>query len=367
MSYIADKKGVGFCHNENFHFLDHVGVICNIMEIPILVVGDLNETLAKKYYRDLKVQNIDFEDLTIDFLFSNYDVFFLSEYWDLATYLRQTEEQREKYGKTPRVVHCPHGFSDKSYYLDKCVLEDIVLVYGNRMLEMFKKLGTLDQLNSYVITGNYRYAYYRKNKAFYDQIIQNEIRSKFKKEQPTLLYAPTWQDSFQASTFFEACGPLIEELPSDYNMIVKLHPSLERHDIVEYTLILNTYEEKENVVFICEFPPIYPLLDFSDIYIGDTSSIGYDYLAINKPMFFLNKFKESPEKNDRVYLYRCGTNIFPEDYRKIYSIIEKELPKDEEKFGKIRREVNLETFGEDKPLERIKEEIIQAYNSEREN
>lgn len=352
---MSDKRGVGLCHNEELlHYLDHVGVMCTIMDMPIIVLQDLNEELAKKYYPDLKVIALPYGDLTPEYLYKNYDVLYLSEYWTNDTL-------RSKFPKSInlQVVHCPHGFSDKSYYLLYCAYEDILLVYGQHMLDMFKRLNLLHELKSYIITGNYRYTYYKKHKAFYDNIMKTEILNQFEKEQPIVLYAPTWEDSRLASTFYEACGPLIDSLPSSYNMIVKVHPAMLRDKIAEYYMMVNTYADRKNVLFICEFPPIYPLLEASSLYIGDTSSIGYDYLVFDRPMFFLNKYNLDAANNPELYLYRCGRVLTPDQYSSIYSIIEKELPRDKSTYSEIRKEVYKYTFGEERAFEQIKQDVLQ--------
>ncbi len=356
------KKGAGLNHSENVHYLDHIGVICTIMDAPVLVIDDLNYDLAKKYYPDLEVIQLAYEDLTPDYLFEHYDVLYISDLWGVKAFRERYHDLEEKYHKQLRLVHCPHGYSDKAYYLHKCVDEDILLVYGQNMLDMFKNLGILDQLKSYAITGNYRYTYYQKHKAFYENLMQKEVLCKFKHERPIILYAPTWLDSFDATTFFDACATLIDTLPDDYNMIVKLHPRLQLDDAVAYYTIINTYEEKENVIFLCEHPPIYPLLEHTDIYIGDTSSIGYDFLRYNKPMFFLNKHNADPQTNSGLYLFRCGVSITPEKYTDTYRLIAEHLPHDQERFGKIRKEMYDYTFGPEMSFEEINNAITKTYN-----
>lgn len=358
---MSEKLGAGLCVNENFFYLDHLGIVCSFMEAPVLALEEMYLDLGKKYYPDFQVQQLSYDELTPDYLYKHFDVLYLSEYWNIDAVRAKFKHLEEKYQKQLRVVHCPHGFSDKSYWLDKCALEDIVLVYGQHMLDMFKNLKC--ELKNYVITGNYRYTYYKKHKAFYKKLIQDEVLSQFKKEQPIILYAPTWLDDRKASTFFEACGELIDSLPDSYNMIVKLHPGLERNDIAEYYSIIQRYDHLENVLFITEFPPVFPLLDVADIYIGDTSSVGYDFLMLDKPMFFLNKYKEDPMTTPYIYLYRCGKNIYPEEYSKAYSIIEKELPKDKEVYSPIRKEMAAYTFGKEKSFEEIRSEIKSSFDS----
>jgi CDP-glycerol glycerophosphotransferase (TagB/SpsB family) len=287
----------------------------------------------------------------------------MSDLWDRRTFHEKYGPYEKKYHKTLRNVHCPHGFSDKGFYLQKCAMEDITLLYGQNMIDQLKHHQVFQSLNQYVITGNYRYTFFKKNKEFYDKIITEEVLNRFDKKRPLILYAPTWLDLEESTTFFDAYESILGQLPDDYNMIVKLHPRLELDDTVQYYQIIGKYEKKKNVLFLKDFPLVYPLLAHTDIYLGDMSSVGYDFLPFNKPMFFLNKQKRDPQTDRGLYLFRCGIEIAPEDFSSLYSIIEKSRETDQQRFAKVRQEVYEYTFGQERPFEDIKKDIILAYNS----
>ena len=116
------------------------------------------------------------------------------------------------------------------------------------------------------------------------------------------------------------------------------------------------------LIFLKDFPLVYPLLAHTDIYLGDMSSIGYDFLPFNKPMFFLNKQKRDPKTDRGLYLFRCGVDIKPDAYPLIYKFIETRLEDDQENFSAIRKEVYDYTFGEERTFADIKADIIAAYN-----
>lgn len=360
---LQEKKGVGVNPSANTHYTDHLAPICTIMGIPLLFIDDLDYALGKRYYPGLHAEKIDYDAFDPEYLIANYDVLFMSDLWDRKTFREKYFHLEMKYQKRLRNVHCPHGFSDKGFYLKKSANEDITLVYGQNMLDQLKHYQSFDNLNAYVITGNYRYTYYQKHKEFYDKLIQEEVLSYFNHKHPTILYAPTWLDLEESTTFFDASHHIIDALPQNYNLIVKLHPRLELDDTVKYYQIIGKHQGKNNILFLKDFPLVYPLLAYTDIYIGDMSSVGYDFLAFNKPMFFLNKQKRDSKTDRGLYIFRCGTEILPEDYTKIYSIIEENLSNDKERFKTIRQEVYDYTFGPAKPFAQIKQEIIEAYNS----
>lgn len=356
------KKAVGINPQSQIHYIDHLAVVCIMMGIPLLFIDPNDYALGLKYYPELNAELIDYQDLTPEYLISNYDVLFMSDLWDRGTFHEKYATLEKKYGKALRHVHCPHGFSDKGFYLKKCAREDIALLYGQNMIDQLKHHKVFNELKSYVLTGNYRYTYFKKHKKFYDDIIQKEVLSRFIKQQPIILYAPTWMDVEESTTFFDAYESIIANLPDNYNMIVKLHPRLELDDTANYYHIVGRYEKKPNVIFLKDFPLVYPLLAHSDIYLGDMSSVGYDFLPFNKPMFFLNKQRRDPKTDRGLYLFRCGLDIKPDGYPLLYKFIDLNLKNDKERFEKIRNEVYDYTFGKEKDFSVIKKEIVAAYN-----
>lgn len=358
---MIEKKGVGLNPLSQIHYTDHLAVVCIIMDIPLLFLDDADYTLGKKYYPGLKASLQAYHQFNPEFLITNYDVLFMSDLWDKRSFHEKYGPLEKKYNKTLRHVHCPHGFSDKGFYLKKCANEDITLIYGQNMLDLLKHNGVFENLNQYVITGNYRFTYFNQHRSFYDELVLNEVFSRFAKKQRVILYAPTWMDLENSTSFFEAYAYLLDNLPGDYNMIVKLHPRLELDDTAQYYHIVGKYEGRPNMIFLKDFPLVYPLLAHTDIYIGDMSSVGYDFLPFNKPMFFLNQQKRNPKTDRGLYLFRCGVDIKPDAYPLIYRFLEANLSTDQERFSHIRKEVYDYTFGVERPFAEIKTDIIKAY------
>lgn len=354
------RNGVALNPLSNIHFLDHLGPISSIMHIPFLMTEEEHYQIAKKYYPEVNVQLKDRSELHSEYLFEQFDVLFLSDYYAHTHFAEYFEPLEKKYRKQMRIVHCPHGFSDKSFYLKKCAFEDIPLIYGQNMLDMLQECAVIDQLRNYVITGNYRYSYYKKHQEFYRQVVETDILPHFVKKQPIILYAPTWSDSGATTSFYEAASTILKNVPSHYNLLIKLHPNLEEDDILAVYQLMSKYEEKVNIHFLSHFPPIYPLLDLVDIYIGDMSAIGYDFILFNKPMFFI----QTPQTIRRV-LYQCGVEIKIDEIEEIYKIIEGNIQGDTEKFGEVRKQVYSYTFGTEKSFEAIKKDIEEACEKAR--
>ncbi|MBA3236962.1 MAG: CDP-glycerol glycerophosphotransferase family protein [Parachlamydiaceae bacterium] len=354
-----NKKGIALNASSEAHFIDHLAIIALIMDIPLFLFDENCFLLAKKYYPGLQVYLKDDSVFSLEDLTQEYDVLFTTEL--LGKKGRSFFETAAlKHQKKWRSVFCPHGFSDKAFHFELCVLEDITLIYGDNMIDLLHERKVWDQIKNFVVTGNYRYTHFKYYQEFYEKIFQEEIQAHFDKKRPLILYAPTWLDQEASSTFFEATSFLLDQLPEDYNIVVKLHPRLELDDVASCYQIMGRYEKKKNVLFLTNFPLIFPILANTDIYIGDMSSIGYDFLAFDKPLFFLNKQKRDHTTDRGLFLFRCGTEITPDQYGDLFKIIEASLPNDREKFSVQRKEMWHYTFGDKRSFADIKADVIQA-------
>jgi CDP-glycerol glycerophosphotransferase (TagB/SpsB family) len=356
-------KGVGLNPNTYYvHLTDHLAPLCIILGIPLLLTDKDRARQAEKYYPGLQTLLVDWQTITPQFLFENFDIFYQSEPWPRKQFYRIFEELEKHHHKTVRNVHVPHGFSDKLYWFEQCAREDILLVYGQNMLDMYQDLGLTHHLNTIVRTGNYRYQYYLKNKGFFDAIVEKEIWSQFEQEQSTILYAPTWDDP-GGNTSFADSDPLLANLPDSYNLLIKTHPILEEIKDPFLYQMMAKYKKKKNIVFVKDIPLVYPILSRSSIYIGDMSSLGYDFLSFNRPMFFFNQTKKEAKSDHNAYLYRCGYELMPEHYADFYEILDKQLPLDQARYGQIRKEVYQYTFGDDVSFAELKNAMNTAYFS----
>lgn len=358
-------RGVGLNPNTYIHLTEHLAPLCTIMDMPLLLTDEQHNQQALDLYPGLKTLLIDWEDVTPQYLYENFEMFFQSEPWNRKDFYTNFQLLEQTYQKNVRNVHCPHGFSDKVFWLQKCVDEDITLIYGENMLDMFKEFGVIDHLNAYVRSGNYRYAYYLQHQEFYDQLIEQQVWNQFAdKTKPTILYAPTCHDLEHTTSFLHA-QPLFENLPAEYNLLVKIHPALEETDGPALYRLMGKYDNKGNVVFVKDLPLVYPILARAALYIGDMSSIGYDFLVFNRPMFFLNQIKRDPQRDRQLFLYRCGVTIQPEEYSKIYPFIASHLASDQSDLSKMRSQVYHYTFGENIPFNQLKNSILETYFSQK--
>lgn len=298
----------------DFHLLDHIAPLAEWIQMPLITTEELNTTLARHYYPQVEVLYVPDLEFKLGDIAATFDVLFECKYWQphLKTLFRQL------FNKEMHLVFCPHGQSDKGYrtpLLAPYAEQDAVLLYGPLMIDMLKQLNI--PIPNHAIVGNYRLEFYRKYRPFYDALAAQEIPLNPSKK--TLLYAPTWRDADDASSFFKYGAQIIAELPADWNLILKLHPLIEQRSPAEFYALSGLAEKKSNLFLIDKFPPVYPLLAMADVYLGDHSSVGYDFLSFNRPLYFLPT--DAPGR-----LHASGTTVDPS--KNIYGQLEHAQPKD---------------------------------------
>jgi hypothetical protein len=331
--------------------LDHLGVLSSILDIPLIVTDEKIFHFAKQFYPDLNVILRDFSDLSIEFLAKNYDAIFQTgKFWTAE--LRPLIEFL--FRKKMRFIFCPHGNSDKGHSLQNHVEQDISLVYGDHLLNLLKQTGAVQKIQHIVRTGNYRYPYYLRHRYFYDTLADKRVFNRFKTQRPIVLYAPTWNDRENPTSFFSTTDALIEQLSPTFNILIKLHPFLIEDHPAQVFQIMARYENHLSTIILDNFPPIYPLLARCDLYLGDYSSIGYDFLIFDKPLYFLNPEKKSSPSP----LHSCGLEL-PENWDgKLNQFLTDTLELNINHYASQRKKIYFYAFGKEMNPACIKSDIF---------
>ena len=352
-------QAAGLIYGNQIHHLDHLAPLCILMDIPLIVTEEEIEEIAQKFYPGLVIVCLNYLQIGENVV-TKYDLLFSSLPKDLLEQIFFIAENLFK--KNLTYIWCPHGNSDKghsSYFMEGLDKESILLVYGQKMIDFLIEKKAYSQAFALIVVNNYRYEFYKRHAPFYDALVEHTM-AKLPKNQPTILYAPTWEDAENSCSFFSAFPRLIQELPNEMNLIVKLHPNT-LINATQIEPLLYRAEEKENVLILNNFPAIYPLLNFVDVYLGDMSSIGYDFLKFNKPMFFLNHQMRQWDKGS--YLFRCGNVIEPNQFDSVFSVIKTNLTRDREQFQNVRKEVYEYVFGKEQQWEELGLKIRNVYES----
>lgn len=287
-------KAVAVQNHYHLHYVDHMAPLSIRHRFPFLFADEREFLEAKKYYPEIDARFVEAEEFHPLHLPEHYDTVYSSVSMPKTHF-------EDLYGENLHFVFASHGNSDKGHDTDtlECfTLPDHVLVYGQRMIDFLKERNVFERVKSYSVIGNIRFNYYLEHKAFYDALVESEVFAYFGKRKKRILYAPTWDDE---GTFFEVHEELLRELPQEYQIIVKLHPYFVRRNLGLVEKISWQYEGHPDILFLKHYPLIYPLLAGIDVYLGDASSIGYDFLAFDRPLFFFNK------KEATTFLQQAGT------------------------------------------------------------
>lgn len=350
-------KIAGLIHETDLHHLDHIAPLCKILDCPLLVTDPAIVEAANNYYPNLLIEYYPTLEAP-EHIVQNFDLIFSCYPRPLIDELLFFPQTLLK--KKVSSVWVPHGNSDKgrnSLFMEGLQNESLALIYGKQMGAFLKEK---DVFAKTINIGNYRYNFYKEHVDFYKNLVKKEILNKLKCGK-VILYAPTWQDRENSSSFVSACPLLLENLPMEYSMIVKPHPNLFKQQGEFIEELIAKYAHQPNILFLNHFPPIYPLLDHVDIYIGDMSSIGYDFITFNRPLFFLNENKKDPDTDLGFFLAKCGIVIEKEDYATIYEKIKDNL--EVSAYHKeIQKQIYKYTFGTIKNLNRLKDSIEQKIS-----
>lgn len=324
--------------------LDHLVPLSTQLQIPIILTDEKLEPLLQKFYPKTLYHLIQKNDINPATCATWFDLILTTE----------TQWAAKFASIQPfRYVYLPHGHSDKTAPLSpKNFINqgDLYFYYGRQMLKTLQSQQLLKSSNHAIAIGNFRLAFYQENKPFYDQLVKQEILSKFNPSNPTFLYAPTWNDKPHTSSFLDYYLPLIQQLPNDINLIIKVHPLLENEYPSHVLYLKELSQKKTNLSLLIKTPIIYPILDHINALISDNSSIHYDYLAFNKPLF-LTEAK-------RRLIDRCGIHLPLSD--KLYEHILIHMNKD---LSTQQQSIYSEVF--DKPIDpiAIKHQLFQHLSS----
>lgn len=178
-----------------------------------------------------------------------------------------------------------HGTSDKPYNVDRRLEQyALVLLPGRKLRDDLAARGLLQRLRVEIV------GYSKLDRVFNGQLSREvELgRLRLDPSKPSVLYAPTWRDSYGNSSIARFCREIIAGVPDSVNLIIKLHPNTKKYDHKYYPLIASLASNRPNVRLIDYAPDIIPVMAASDLLVGDVSSVTHEYLAFNRPMVFLD-------------------------------------------------------------------------------
>ena len=321
LASLRKPKAAGLMFESTYLFLDHLAPFCALLKWPLIIVEPSIREMAERFYPDLEIIPSSMTELSKT----------IHSFTHLVTCAPRPLLLASLGPISCKTLWLPHGNSDKGRifpFFEALRDEETALIYGQKMADFLKDRNVDPPV---IRIGQYRYSYYQKWRSFYDALPV----AAFSKKQPTILYAPTWEDSEKNCSFWKAFPKLAEHLPDSINLIVKLHPNTTARHAPDIERLAGKYENG-HLQFLPDFPPVLPLLNRIDYYLGDRSSIGYDFLRFNRPLFFIDPHDHREGRD----LTRCGTVVTPDNF---YHSLTRE---DHGRFSSLRREMNAYTFDE---------------------
>ena len=230
------------------------------------------------------------------------------------TFLRDHEQPDRN-----NVVQIFHGMSDKPFTYERDFNNyRLCLCAGQRQVDRFL-YDTLNRDMRWVKIG------YPK---FDRPATAPEI---FRNNKKTLIYCPTWRKGGISSIdLFLNNSDLLDRTLKAYNLIVKPHPNIFNRDRKFYDEgIVNRLRQVPGIKLF-RSGNVMPLFARSDLYIGDISASGYEWLYFNRPMIFLNPdpgvLRPSSDFKSITYLWQCGDVC--NDIGQLKGMIDKNLRND---------------------------------------
>lgn len=270
------------------HHLDHLLPICSLLNIPLLTTDASIKHIASLYP----------PSADIVLFFNDHELFeFLkADYTTLVTSTKYGGKEIKNlmynlYNHRIQTIFLPHGFSKKgfiSHSMSPFFHQENAFMYSPMMENDLKKIAALSNVKMRFFVGDFRKRFYIKRQEAFDQRLQKLIPPQWDRRLPTILYAPTWSDEEDSSSIMDFYRLLVEGLHQKMNLIIRLHPFIERdHPSIAYYL-QSLSEERENLWVHWNIPFVFPFFSIVDALIADNSSILYDFLSTGKPIYRLN-------------------------------------------------------------------------------
>jgi len=334
-----------------FHYIDHLAPLCAILNIPLLVTEEEMQDKIMRWYPGVEV--IWCSTLLIgEYIMQHFALLFVCTprlLFDEVFFFAQAMHHRKIH-----TIWCPHGNSDKGHlvhWMETLEQERALLLYGDRMCAFLKQKHVCVGNKHLFVVGDYRRHYYLTHKAFYEKLMNKMLYAKLAECYPIILYAPTWCDAENSSSFKNSVATLVMHLPEEMQLLIKPHPHLLLD--IHHEIYLERCEEHPRVLVLRDFLPVHPLLSSVHAFIGDFSSVGYDALYYELPMVFLAHHRRLQERDLGLYLFQCGRELPFDACESVYTLL-KDMPHN---LHEKQRCVYHETFAEIKDLQLFRQHM----------
>lgn len=215
------------------------------------------------------------------------------------TFLRPEDRPGPRNGNT-RIVQVFHGMSDKPFTYERDFSGyALCLCAGQRQVDRLLR-HTPNRHARWAIIGYPKFESIRAMPPLFD----NDRR--------TLIYCPTWRKGGISSIeLFLDDRDAIQQLTDRYNLAVKPHPNIFSPSRPYFDQSIVDRLESIPDIRLIRSGNVMPWFAQADLFIGDISAAGYEWLYFNRPSVFLNprpfELRPSTNVHDLTYLWQSGT------------------------------------------------------------
>jgi hypothetical protein len=234
------------------------------------------------------------------------------------TFLRPEDRPGPRNPRT-RVVQVFHGMSDKPFTYERDFRDyALCLCAGQRQVDRLRTHEHNRQIRCVQVG-------YPK----FDAIPR--LAPLFGDDRQTVIYCPTWRKGGISSIDIFLDHPdVVVELAERYNLIVKPHPNIFNPSRPGFDPSIVARLERLPRVELVRSGNVMPWQAQADLFIGDISAAGYEWLYFDRPMVFLNPQpgRLCPRRDPQAltYLWQCGDAC--DDVRRLPALVAKALATD---------------------------------------
>jgi hypothetical protein len=312
----------GLCVGPHSQHMDHLGPLCALLEIP-LIVTDPEVFIAAQSKGITPELDLNLSSKSLQ----QAEAFFYVE--PAKTHASLFQWGSKIFKKRALSFWGWHGNSNKyrdEFWAERGAHEDALLYYGPFMQDFLNEKGVWDRIPYKIHVGHYRRLF-------------SQINVSLPSNKRKILYAPTWNfpGKQEGSPFFEIVESVLEAVPDDVLFIVKPHPYTFALYSKELSELRERYQDQESIFFLEKDASLMHYFPHVEAFVGDYSSVGYDFLFEGKPLYFLAGQKRDP------YLFSCGKEVSPGT---LFKELDRPFPKEYLERGK---ELYTYCFGERQP------------------
>ena len=234
-----------------------------------------------------------------------------------------------------RAVQLFHGMSDKPFTYERDFSNYLLcLCAGRRQVERLL-MNEHNRIMRWAIIGYPKFVH------------PPTLPRVFDNDKKTVIYCPTWrkQNISSLELFLDHPG-IVAEISRACNLIVKPHPNIFNPDRQYYDQRLVDRLQGLPGIKLVRTGNVMPWFEQADLFVGDISAAGYEWLYFDRPAVYLNprpgELRRSPDIASMTYLWRCGDVC--DDIRQLPSLIARNLRQD--RYQEIREAVlHYSVFG----------------------